>query len=104
MTILYVAGPMTGLPELNYPAFFEAQEKLEKIGFDVINPARREAKPDWEWLDYMRPALVDVAACDGIAILPNWFASRGARVEVHVAASIGLPVRTVDEWIGDWVE
>lgn len=39
---VYIAGPMTGLPEFNFPLFFEAEELLKGHGFEVINPARED--------------------------------------------------------------
>lgn len=30
--IVYIAGPMTGLPDLNYPAFNAAEEALTAAG------------------------------------------------------------------------
>lgn len=96
---IYVAGPMTGLPEFNYPAFNAAEAALRDAGFDPVNPARREVQDGWEWIDYMRPALVDVSECDGIATLPDWGKSRGATLEVHVATTLGLPVLPLAEWL-----
>ena len=102
---LYVAGPMTGLPEFNYPAFFTAAKALHAAGFDPINPARPQGREGCRsWLDYMRAGLRDVAECDGVAVLPGWGESRGAALEVHVARSLDLPVATVDEWLETGVE
>ena len=98
---LYIAGPMTGLPEFNYPAFFAAAEQLLAAGFDVLNPARKEGREGCEsWLDFMRAALRDLADCDGIAMLPGWADSRGAEIEVRTAATLGLPTAPVDVWLG----
>lgn len=36
---LYIAGPMTGLPDYNYDAFHAAQAELHRAGFVVMNPA-----------------------------------------------------------------
>ena len=36
---IYIAGPMRGKPDYNYPAFNEAAEKLRCDGWDVENPA-----------------------------------------------------------------
>ena len=29
---IYIAGPMTGIKDFNFPAFFEAEKQLNKIG------------------------------------------------------------------------
>lgn len=96
---LYVAGPMAGLPEFNYPAFFAAEKRLQKYGYDTFNPARTEGREDWSWADYMRVGIADVLASDGVAVLPGWESSRGARLEVHVAVELGLPVADIEGWI-----
>ena len=41
---IYVAGPMRGYEEFNYPAFYEAERILESIGWDVVNPAKMDAE------------------------------------------------------------
>lgn len=97
---VYIAGPMSGLPEFNYPAFFTAARRLAAVGVDSINPARAEGREGCKtWLDYMRLSLIDIAACDGIATLPGWQDSRGAALEVHIARSLDLPTDSVDSWI-----
>lgn len=39
---IYIAGPMRGYPEFNFPAFNEATAKLRAEGHDVFNPAERD--------------------------------------------------------------
>ena len=96
---VYIAGPMSGLPDFNYPAFFRAAEALTKCGHVPINPARTEGREDCKtWLDYMRAALRDVADADGIALLPGWQDSRGAALEQHLGVSLGLDVRPWLAW------
>jgi len=96
---IYVAGPMSGLPEFNYPAFFSASNDLLVMGHEPINPARADGREECKtWLDYMRASLRDVAECDGIATLPGWQDSRGAALEVHIARSLDLPVRPLFDW------
>ena len=38
MTRIYIAGPMTGIPEHNYPAFHAAVAKLRAGGDAVSRP------------------------------------------------------------------
>ena len=96
---LYIAGPMSNVPDFNYPAFHAATKQLAAVGYTPINPARSEGREGCAtWLHYMRAALRDIADADGIATLPGWVESRGARLEVHLADDLGIPVRPVDEW------
>ena len=95
MITLYIAGPMTGLPDRNYPAFHGAEKVLLKAGFQVENPAHNTGE---KWTDYLRASVVQIARCDGVALLPGWSESRGACVEVRLAVSLELRISTVEEW------
>ena len=104
MTTLYVAGPMSGLPDFNYPAFDAASDLLRSEGFNVLNPtAAEEQNPTpgtpqrWDW--YMRHALRMVLDADALAVLPGWEKSKGATLEVAVANALGMTVQPVEEWI-----
>lgn len=97
---IYIAGPMTGLPNFNYPAFFAAADQLQALGHDPINPARAQGREGCKtWLDYMRAALIDLAIADGLAMLPGWQDSRGAAFEYRVGHDLGLEVRPLDGWL-----
>ena len=39
---IYIAGPMTGIKDFNFPAFFEAEKQLNKLGHEVYNPAHND--------------------------------------------------------------
>lgn len=99
MTLLYISGGMSGLPEHNFPAFFAAADQLRAVGYGIVNPADTGIVDGWEWADYLRHDLKDVLRCDGVATLPGWRRSRGARLEVHVATQLGMPVYTVKYWV-----
>lgn len=45
---IYIAGPMSGYPEWNYPSFFAAEEKLQAEGWDVKNPARKDEEMGYD--------------------------------------------------------
>lgn len=97
---VYIAGPMSGLPDFNYPAFFAAEKALRDAGHDPINPARSEGREDCKtWQDFMRAALRDVADADAIALLPGWHNSRGAAAERDIASRIDIEARPLAEWL-----
>lgn len=93
---VYLSGPMTGYYLLNFPAFNTAAKLLREHGYTVLNPADYGADPAHTWADYLRRDLYDVLAADTVAVLPDWQASRGAVLEVHVAQQLGVPVVPVD--------
>lgn len=99
---LYVAGPMTGIKELNYPEFLRVEALLGDKGYQVLNPARIDemygSDPNRDWRGYMRLALRMAVHADGVATLAGWTHSRGASLEVHVARRLELPVRPWWEW------
>lgn len=41
MKRLYLSGPMTGKPALNFPAFHAEAARLLALGYEVVNPAWR---------------------------------------------------------------
>lgn len=96
--VLYVAGPMTGLPDNNYPAFNDAAEVLRSAGFTVENPADNTVETD-DYTDYLRAGLAQLLRCDGVAVLEDWWLSGGARWEVQTAGILRMPVRPVAEWL-----
>lgn len=95
MTTAYIAGPMTGLPDYNYPAFHEAARLLREAHPDwtVINPAENfGGDQSLPWDHYLRHAIQQVASADMICLLPGWSKSKGALLEYGVAHGLDLPV------------
>lgn len=92
MPRLYLAGPMTGIPDYNYPQFNAVAEQLRGKGFVVENPAENDAPACGTWKGYMRIALRQLSICDVVAFLPGWEGSRGARLEHQVATELGLKI------------
>ena len=104
MTRIYVSGPMTGLPQLNFPAFHTAAAALRKLGHEVVNPAELNPDPSAAWDQCMRADIKALCDCDGLALLPGWEDSKGAHLEVHIAHRIGIKVRTLAAWVCDQFE
>lgn len=86
----YLAGPMSGLPELNFPAFHQAAASLRASGYDVVNPAEINADPTAGWTTCMRQDIAQLVTCDAIALLPGWQKSRGAKLEHHIAIQLAM--------------
>lgn len=96
---VYISGPMTGIPEYNYPAFDKAETVLSEHGYDPVNPAaisrilEREYETRGETpdrFDYLRADIAELIKCDGIYMLPGWQDSKGARIEHMVALACGI--------------
>ena len=92
--IVYLAGPMRGIPHFNFPAFFEAESALRAGGAAVrpllvMNPARMDIQVPLDWVkDFEKGVARDleaVRAADGIALMQGWQDSVGAKAELAVA-------------------
>jgi Domain of unknown function (DUF4406) len=113
----YVAGPMRGYPAFNFASFDSARDLLRELGHEVISPADhdRSVYPDIEqWSGYPDgdidacPAFdyhqaigwdlhqITAAETTGVALLPGWERSTGARLERDTCLAVGKQVRYVD--------
>lgn len=94
---VYIAGPMTGLPDYNFPAFHRAEEQLRGLGHEPLSPARTDdgdtSKPRPY---YLRKAIALLLESDAITLLPGWKTSAGARLEMAIAHELELPVVQLD--------
>lgn len=90
MKRIYIAGPCTGLPDYNYPAFNAATEQLRAAGWEVENPAENQPPACGTWAGWMRLGIAQLIRRDAIALLPGWSASRGAMLEHYIALQLGL--------------
>lgn len=98
----YLAGPMTGLPEYNFPQFAAAKRDLEECGFDILSPHEidhgetPETRGSLHYTEYLRAGFKMLLECRGIIMLPNWTKSRGAVAEFNLAVSLDMPVMQYD--------
>jgi hypothetical protein len=102
MTHLYISGPISGKPDLNFPAFHEAARLLRAAGYTVTNPAELDAQDAGKtltWEQYMRRDIKALMDCDGVALLPGWTESRGANLETEIAGRLGMKLWGVDGWL-----
>lgn len=109
---IYLAGPMQGYPEFNYPLFHAAANLLRQMGHDVFSPAERDIQrhgtdiskgngvgsvkqAELEHGFCRRTALAEDADfinrhADAIALLPGWEHSSGALAEWTLARAHNL--------------
>lgn len=89
--VVYIAGPMSKKPALNYPAFYGAEALLrERFGCTVLNPARHGHGLKYE--EYIRRGLADVESANVIVLLPGWNHSPGAIMELARAIQLNLKI------------
>ena len=100
MTIkVYVAGPITGYPDGNAPAFAAAAAWAREQGYETISPIEMDTPEElaetladhygkiyWERL---AEDLKVVAVVDALILLPKWSDSKGARIEAFIAVQAG---------------
>lgn len=101
---IYIAGPMTGLPQYNFVNFTKAKFMWQKLGHEVQTPFDANNRvwqkhfgknfdPYHAICDYGNKVMLDcwkedinvLLWADVIALLPEWEKSRGARIEVQTA-------------------
>lgn len=103
---VYIAGPMTGHPLWNFPAFDQAAQELRAYGYTPVNPADLDRAVGFDPARdtpspaFLREALardmVAICSCRAVAVLPGWKKSLGALVEVSLAVRLGLTILDAD--------
>lgn len=107
MKKIYIAGPMSGYPEFNFPKFFEIAERYKALGWKVFNPANKDeeagvvtdasyAKGDalqlissgWDFREAYSWDANRVIEADAIFMIKGWEHSPGARGEWSLAVTM----------------
>ena len=109
---IYLAGPMRGIPNFNFPMFDRAAERLRSQGYEVFSPADHDRELNGQEIEDQNPeGDEDLAAkrngfsirkalqvdltwicrhADAVALLPGWENSTGATAERATAIALGL--------------
>lgn len=117
---LYLSGPMRGYPNFNFDLFDHVTKLLRKKGHFVFNPAEHDQAVYPNIREWPGFASGDTEQCpqfnlptslawdfgrildsEGIAMLPGWEKSTGAKAELFVAEACGKSVYLVGGHVGD---
>ena len=103
--VVYLAGPMTGRKDWNRTAFLKARAAWVAANWIVYDPIELDdtafggpeaAGAQKPYIDLMLRDLARIRESHAVAVLEDWADSRGARLEVHFAHVMGLPVYEAD--------
>lgn len=98
---IYVIGPVSGLPEMNRPAFEDARSALRSLdGRFKVSIPHDFVPADASWRAAMRISVRALLEHDAVAWLPGTDESRGALVERDLAEGLGMPCSALGEWLG----
>lgn len=104
----YLAGPMRGIAEFNFPRFRRVTAALRDHGFRVVSPHEMDEQQGYFWEGFtgnedlsqynfdMTERLTDdilvIGLSAGVVTLPGWERSSGACAEAAFAWATGKPV------------
>lgn len=114
MSRIYVSGPVTGKPDGNKDAFRAARKALKKAGYradiphDIVAPWDDRERAMTKCLRLITAPVAPSLPADcypclykGLALLPGWEQSEGARLEKAVAEACGIECRPLADWLGE---
>lgn len=99
---VYLAGPMTGLPDYNFREFATTALVLRKAsGCHVVHTANLPR--GWSWDKYISLSCSVLADCDAVVVLPGSEHSKGVELELAEAEGRGLPVFYLPDELNDFL-
>ena len=114
---IYLAGPMRGIPEFNYPAFRAGTARLRALGHEVFSPVEHdeqmhgtdisnptgsheqaEAEHGFNLCEALCADLTYICLeAEAVVLLPGWENSKGATAERATALALNKPVHLIEE-------
>jgi hypothetical protein len=103
---IYIAGPITDLPENNIDEFRIVETILKKKGYDTIVPHDLFYGIDTQHFshhDYMNICLPAAKNCSCLCFLEGWKESKGAIMEMEIAIENNLKVVFAKNFLPDYL-
>jgi hypothetical protein len=120
----YLGGPMTGIPQFNFPRFTEVAGRLRAMGYNIVTPHELD-DPDTEaaalasadgapgsgsangekWEDFLSRdvVIVSLPTCQGGIFMEGWHRSSGAKLESYNIDRLKKSVYEYDDSTGEIV-
>ena len=100
--IIYISGPMTGLPRLNRNEFLKAANYYKIFGHMVMNPHDIGHSVDamnhslgiklTDYHEYLAHDLSFLVNCTKMVLLPGWQNSKGCAYEIAFATDCNIDI------------
>lgn len=114
---VYLAGPMTGIEDWNFPAFIEGAAQLREAGHEVISPAEHDLElgyvevkhkdgiPHYDITKAFDREVVlawdcaQIPTCGAVVLLPGWDTSEGVARELATAGEHGIQAIPIGQFL-----
>lgn len=89
---VFVNGSMMAPASNRLQSFQRAAEQLRQHGYTVTNPVELAVDNPLNKEAHLRSDIAALLACDTMALLPGWHASKDAQLLTSIAARLGMPI------------
>lgn len=99
---IYISGKITGIPIQEAETKFQAaQDLLEELGFDVVNPLKNGLKKNSSYEEHMKIDIELILSCDVVYMMDGWINSVGACIEYDIAIRMGKKILFESDMINE---
>jgi hypothetical protein len=90
---VYISGPIAHYDlQERMRVFAKAETRLRASGYIPVNPFKNGLSQKEDWRKHMRADIRALLGCQYIFFLPDWELSKGCKLELDVATSVGVKV------------